>query len=531
MPRLDLLQQELRMDVRSPVPIRGAAEARLSGEAVERFGNQVSEYANQLIKIDAIKQKDQADQTSAQFKAMGEIAGKNALTYAAKNYQDPDGKDQIPKAQEFYNSVMQPHIDAIEDPNLKATAQYAADNQWNARGHDLFSLGAETKAANAKVSDQQLWGTQIQQITQDPAQWKQVLTERNNYLDSAANFTYTPAQKAKEKELNAKEASMTAIETYMQSGDGKIPDFKTARMVLNEASPYIVNQAEELKRINDAEYSYKNRVIADSNRVQREQEKNQKNIQTLNYSNFQVAVLSTNDPVKKESLLSQARDLIPGNGLTANQLKTLNSTANSSNAFVRNPTNEAQAKQLYLQQIRTGLYNGTGESIAANTYLQPQDKVDLLQQLTATHARELKKSGDPGFGRNLDAGAKALDSVNASRSSGVDPVTKSNDYYRMQMDYYNSVDKGIDPKQAAQAVVVDHYTKIKNTEFIPQSILPASAQMNSADLQKSMPYVKQQIEALEQQGKSGVKKAKEITGSLIERMNALKYLEGRNNGR
>lgn len=530
MPRLEPLQQQTRLGVSSPVPIGGTEGARAVGEQVQRFGAKVSDFGDELLKLDAVKKADEERLTNAQFKALGNVTGKNAVTYASQAYTDPDGNDQISKAKEFYDAQMAPQIEKVSDPRLQAIAKVAADDAWQARGDDLYTLGAATKSGNARVADQSAWGTQVQQITQDPSSWKQVLAERADVLQKN-NFTYNPAQKAKEIIANGKEAAATAIESYMQEGNGKNPDFNLARQVLSEAGPYLVgNQAEMAKRINDAEYTYKNRVVAESHRAEIDLSKTTKTMQTLNLSNISTAILSTNNPAKREELLQTARSMQETKALPPKSISSLMSQAHSNTNYIANPVNESAAKKYFLNQIGTGYYDGVSKDILDNQFLQQSSKLELLNQVTATHARQLKSDGDPSFGRSLDAGTSLIDNYLSSRPSGVSGDVKNNDTYNVKINYLKDVDQGVEPLQAAQNALNSHYKKEVLLNFIDPSIVPIHSQTTFDALQKSMPAIKIKFDQLKSSKDEATrKKAEQLSSALLERLNALKFLEGRNN--
>lgn len=519
MPKIDTLNQGQRLQVSSPVPISSTESARATGEEISKVGVQLGDFAKTLLKLDEERTADQERNTAAQFKASGEILGKNALTYATQNYKDPEGNDQIPIAKEFFDAQMGPQIDAIKDPHLKAIAMQSASAAWEQRGHDFYALGATTKAANAQVSYDNVYGTQVQKVLQDPSVLGSTIEETKALLQ-ADNTAFNPEQKAKRQIADMKGLVNTAITSYMQETPTEAPNFKQAQAVLDKYGPALMGaQAGMQDTINARRDAYYNRQALESHKAEIAHDKAIRVEQATNAANLGVAMLTLapSDP-GRSAIVNQAESLFYQGKISERALHVLSGGITSSTALPDNT--DADRKQRYLMQIKTGVFDNLSENILEDNVLSERSKGEMLKEVNASHARGLKAAGDPEFGRKLDIGSKMVEGFQTQGPMGVGPVIRIPDKNQMQLDFNKSVDQGIDPVQAAKNVITGYHNKVNLLSYLDTNIVPLHDQLTFDSLQKSMPVIRQKINGL-----TDIKKANQMKQILLDRMNALRALE------
>lgn len=519
MPRIEKMGGTNRLQVSSPVPIRSTGQARMTGEIISDFGDQMMKTSEA---VRTIYQKSEEMAAAAQVDAANEqaaVARQKAIIEAENNFKDPMGSDKLTVYQETFANEMRPIIDGIQSPELRARVVQNLGKIRNEGLDTVYRSSVKTREDSIKGMRDSAVGMRIASVNQNPYGVVEAIQKNQASLE-ATKGVYRADEFAKIAQEEPRILANAAVRALLDNSQFGGKRFEEARRMINgELAPFLgedavrLNSEIETKRLSWLDQEDKQQTRIERNAIEAVTERQEETLKLL-------LLEKTSGDVDPEAYGKRIRDAYMQNEIDARQYEKLNKLNILDGVMA--PSNES-ALLGYNARILSGDVKGLNNQVladvaAGNTNME--DALRVMSNVSIVNANKNKK--DPKFSREYTQGmrevVRALDGPSGSVAPS-DAVT----LVKITADYGERVARGEAPVKAAQAATREYFSEVKGTTFVAPSLIPMGVQASAQSLKAYQPTFEKNIQKLEQAGDFAQVEKELINYS--KRMQALEVLE------
>ncbi len=519
MPRVEKLGGTNRLQVSSPVPIRSTGQARMEGEIIADFGDQMMRTTEAVDKIyresKAVEQAAQADNIMEQ----GAVARQKATEAAATKFQEADGSDKLKIYQETFANEMRPYLDSVKDEEFKAQLSMNLGKVRNSGADTIFRDQMKTREGYIKGLRENAVGLRIASVNQNPMGAVEAIKKNKESLD-AAKDVYRPDERLQIDAQESRIIANSAVQSLLNNSQFGGRRFEEARKLINgDLAQYLGEDAAKLNaQVDEKRYSwldqqYKNETRGEDKFIKSEKERKEENAKSLFLEKTSVGATD-------EDFSVRVRDAYTQGEITKGDFEALNKVSYTIGAAL--PSNEG-ALARYNERVLTGDVTGASSDVIRDMnagIINAEDGSRVLSNVSIVRSKINGK--DPKFTRDYASGMEEI--IGSLRDpKGQIPPSDSRTMTRLMADYGNRIQRGESPAQASRGARKDFYTDTKNSTYIESSVIPLGQQQKAETLKSYFPTFTQNINNLEKKG--DFVKALEQLKLYNKRLQALEGLE------
>jgi hypothetical protein len=522
MPKIESLNQNNRLQVGSPVPIRGAESARIAGEGIQDFGQNLNRAAVTMMEVQNAARADDERIELERISETAEKAARESAHLSKQDYNPDEDKTGLGLFESYstrYREKVAPLIDGLSG-DLKAKAANILLAGENSQANDIYDTTAAMKADMLKRKNDQAFNEMSANVYANPYS----VVEKIAKSDMAVNdlqLTYGSAAKETIKVERQKKLSITAVQGLIAKNGFD----EAQKMVEGPLAKYL---GEDVAKISDSIRSAKMDFLDSRQKQTREAEersaKSAKEQQDYNAGLYFAKMGATMDPAQKEELRMEMYKLVASGQMTREAVNAAQSEGRETMGFTSNNTYVNYVNKITSKAVPADINSQIIRDIKVGL-LEPNDGASLMKMVNSNRARE-KTGTDPAVKRDLKL---AMDAIKVANKGTMDaqigeiivPGSMAKQSLEMQLELNNLVDQGMRPMDAANVVIRKFNGDLAATKFIP-GIAPQE-QSDYATLQANTKKIRRAISELAASGRT--KEAADMAEIYEQRMQILKSLE------
>jgi hypothetical protein len=522
MPKIPRFTQSARLSQSQAGRITSPSAARLQGEQIARFGQQVSQAGGQIGAY--VQQRQDTKRRLDVEENVVELEGvANQAMAEASNLSNPevaaDGNNMVNLFESTFDDQLNLQLQEVDDENTKRLIQLKAADLKNKH---LANLRVKEEAQFATYNAQrqeEVLNKRSALVAQDPSSLDQNLSEYEKSVNESNLFS--PADKERILKISRKDFAMSAVTGMVQA-----KDYDKAKALLGEKFQEEFSQ-EERNKISRHIDSEKARVLniellEQSRREKAEEERIQLE-QRENLANYIDKFEGAENDGQRVALITEMTQQARAGGLPPKAMEVFSRQETAKVKMTSGLVNQ----ELIRMQRDGASASELQDAVVARMALM--DRSTLNKWLKQTGLEKTRSASDPLYKeRNRVAQNFIKNTIFPMGTSFVSDQMNQR-YERVMNSYIDKKAQGLSPRDAANSAIKNEYGDLK---LIPRvSGLEGIDQNSLEGIEKG----KQKLTELYKNKEIDPKTFKERVLILIERENALKAADIQvsevNNGR
>lgn len=515
MPRIPDLEQSVRMNVSSPVPIASSESASLMGDALSTFGKGVAAAGQDVAEIAMAKNKVSKNLAVAE--------GRNYMVQKAMEHQDevlrsgaPDGSDFVQKFNDAYDKTLSDYTSKIQDGTVRKGVTNEANEVRNVvlkglydKSRKLFTLDTQRRAESVLDSHARTVYQIPESLKIEEPKWEQTIR--------ASSLAFAPGDAEKALIAGKKHLAETALAGY--ANQGRFSEARNALMTDYGDRFTSDERIKLMKNLNEQEATYSNRQYQQQQRFDKEQEKLHQQTQEKYANTFYDLISEKPNMQESQKLLNVADQALAAGALKKEDYNLITKQLLGSTSQFHHDDEMQQLRLL------NRLANGENPDQVRGDALKMAESGDLSPdnaQSIVNSARNMKKAldrkaTDPSFRRLIAQGRNIFNAQFGKEGFDLDfHSDKAKMKAQAMSEWTRMINAGKDPINSANYLVKKYLKGINSAPFVPG--VDATLQSTPDGLNRAGQQLKLQFD----QKRISPQEYKTRLKTLIERQNALK---------